>query len=97
MMDLATHDDYYYVKDIGSRCRLMDGMETIKNSTIGYSLKRMGFHDKKRLGRGIKIAISLDKLKEVCLRYGVDYKAPSIEPAPIPISTSDEGGLVEER
>lgn len=97
MMEITTHDDYYFVKEIAERCRMMDGMEEVKNTTIGYSLKRLGFHDKKREGRGIKVAISIDKLKEVCMRYGLEYKAPTGEPEPIPISTTDEGGLVEER
>jgi len=75
LLELAQSDGYIFTKDILAKCKEIDeNMEKVSTAWIGRTMKKFGFTDKKREGRGIKIGIVRDKLLEVCNRYGVEVK-----------------------
>jgi hypothetical protein len=75
LLELAETDGYIFTKDILAKCKELDeSMEKTTTQWIGRTIKKFGFTDKKREGRGIKIGIVRDKLLEVCNRYGVEVK-----------------------
>lgn len=73
LLDLVLDDTYISIKALKAKCSEIDSsMETAKNAWFGRALKRLGFNDKKRLGGGVTVGITKDRLYEVCNRYGLE-------------------------
>lgn len=73
LLELVLDDCYVPIKELKAKCVEIDsGMENTKNAWFGRALKRLGFNDKKRLGGGVTVGITKDRLLEVCNRYGLE-------------------------
>jgi hypothetical protein len=73
LLELVLDDCYVPIKELKAKCIEIDSsMETTKNAWFGRALKRLGFNDKKRMGGGVTVGITKDRLHEVCNRYGIE-------------------------
>ncbi|MEO0145170.1 MAG: hypothetical protein ABIL89_08015 [candidate division WOR-3 bacterium] len=76
LFDLVKEDNYYKVSDIRKVMseRYEGDQKWLSNEWIGRALKRLGFSDKRRLGKGIEYKISPEQVLDLASRMGIELE-----------------------
>ncbi|RLG10702.1 hypothetical protein DRN69_08695, partial [Candidatus Pacearchaeota archaeon] len=77
LLEIVDKDDYYKVKFIADEVRSQfdEDQKWINTRSIGRALKRLGvIIDKRRVGTGIEIRTSPEKIRDEALRLGFDLE-----------------------
>jgi len=74
LVELVKEDGYYKVKDIRLKMESYfdEEQKWLKNRWVGRALRRLGFTNKRRVGTGYEYYLTVDAVKDLCERLGVE-------------------------
>jgi len=73
LVKVVKEDNFYKVKEIKEAMSLLfdEEQKWLTNEWVGRALKRLGFSEKRRIGTGIEVKLTVDKVKDLADRLGI--------------------------
>lgn len=77
LVEMVNADDYYKVKDIHENMasQFDEQQKWLSTDWIGRAMKRLGFKDKRRVGKGVEYKLKIEVVKDVAERIGIEEKS----------------------